>query len=195
MRKNPHDATLLFLLSNPIRESCRRAGMFEAFAQIASSAEGTGLDRGHCQAKSLSGFCVRQPLQFAKQSNGKKTFPKPRDSVGDKGATLFFGEGLFRGWMVVGEIEGRSWVDVIVVGFKKWSGRAPPSQHHQRFIDRYARHPSCECGVCAKSIKLRKCSLKRLLHCILCILWIQKYSKGRTIDPRPMTLVQFSESA
>jgi len=91
---------------------------------MASSVEGTRFDCGHCQAKPSSGFGDRQPLQFAKQSNGTQLFPKPRDSVGDDGATFFFGEGLFRGWAVVGQIDRRSWVDIVVVGFKKRSGRA-----------------------------------------------------------------------
>ena len=117
---------------------------------MASSVEGTRFDCGHCQAEPSSGFGVRQPLEFAKQSNGTQIVPKPRDGLGADGATFFFGEGLFRGWAVVGQIDQRSWVDIIVVGFKKQSGHAPPPQHHQRFIDCYTRHPSCECGIPAK---------------------------------------------
>jgi hypothetical protein len=134
-------------------------------------------------------------LQFAKQSNGTQIWPKPRDGLGDDGATFYFGEGLFWGWAVVGQIDRRSWVDIVVVGFKKRSGHAPPPQHHQRFIDCYARHLSCECGIPAKSIEVRKCPLKRLLHGIFGILCVAKYAEGGTVDLQSMTLVEFSESA
>jgi len=108
---------------------------------MASSVENTAFDRRHCQAKPLSDFGVRQPSQFAKQSNGTQAFPKPRDGLDYNSATFFFGEGLFRSRAAVGEVDGRSRVEVTVIGFNR-NGYAPAPQHHQRFIDRYAGHPS-----------------------------------------------------
>jgi hypothetical protein len=58
--------------------------------------EATRFDRGRCQAKPTSGFRIRQPLQFAQQSNGTQTFPKAKDGLGQNGKTSFFGVGLFR---------------------------------------------------------------------------------------------------
>ena len=43
---------------------------FEVLAQMASSVEGAPFDGRHCQTEPSSSFGVRQPLQFAKQSNG-----------------------------------------------------------------------------------------------------------------------------
>jgi hypothetical protein len=160
--------------------------------KVESGIKSSCLDGGDRQAKPSGSFRDRQPLKLAKQSNSTQIFSKPADGVGHDGAPFFFGEDLFRAWTLVGHIDRRGRFGV---PFENRSGHAPPPQHHQRFIDGYTRHPGCECGVSAKSIETRKCALKRLLQGVLRILPVPEYSKGRTIDPGPMTQVQFSEGA
>ena len=65
-----------------------------AKAQLASSVEGTRLDRCHCKTEASSSFRIREPLQFAKQSNGTQAFPKSRNRVSHSSAIFLFEEAI-----------------------------------------------------------------------------------------------------
>src|SRR5260370_34939779 len=85
----------------------------------------------------------------------------------------------------VGRSSGRSIGEVGLASsllVSKSGGVGPPPQHHQRFIDCYARHPSCECRIPAKSIEVQNCMLKGMLYGTFRTLVMWSQPNGGTED-------------
>jgi hypothetical protein len=117
-----------------------------------------------------------------------------RNRLNYSSADFSFGQRLFRRRPFIGQVKSRRCHGISVVVFREWCGYLPLPEQHQRFIDSYAGDPGGKGRVFAKSAEICENALKRTLNCIFRILSIAKYPEGSVIDPKSMTVVQFSES-
>jgi len=111
----------------------------------------------------------------------------------DRGAAFRFCESLFRRRPFIRRIEHGRFFGAIVV-FLQSCVCSPLAEQHQGVIDSYAGYPGGKGRVFAKSAEVCESALKRALNRIFRILSIAKYPEGSVIDPKSMTVVQFSES-